>query len=339
MTASDQLCIDTEKPLPIRHRPQMTQRLLAYSRQQPLRPQAIDLLELTTGMSDLLARTLGETIEIETLAQPELWSAAADPGQVENALLNLAINARDAMPDGGKLTIECTNVKLDQAYVDENPEALVGDFAVLAVSDTGTGMSADVMARVFDPFFTTKEVGQGSGLGLSMVYGFTKQSVGHVSIYSEEGRGTTVKLYLPRAEHVAEDIAAEPEDAIPTGRGETILVIEDDEDVRALATDTLKGLGYDVIAVATAAAARDVLAGETPTNLILSDVILPGGTSGPEFAEEVQATNPNLEIIFMSGYPAAAAKRNGFLGSNRVLLNKPFQRRQLAEAVQNALAR
>ncbi len=316
---------------------ELTQRLLAYSRQQPLRPQAIDLLELTTGMSNLLARTLGETIEIETLAQPELWSAAADPGQVENALLNLAINARDAMPDGGKLTIECMNVKLDQTYVDENTEALVGDFAVLAVSDTGTGMSADVKARVFEPFFTTKEVGQGSGLGLSMVYGFTKQSGGHVSIYSEEGRGTTVKLYLPRAEHAAEDIAAEPEDTIPTGHGETILVIEDDEDVRALATDTLKGLGYFVIAVATAAAARDVLAGETPTNLILSDVILPGGTSGPEFAEEVHATNPNLEIIFMSGYPAAAAKRNGFLGSNRVLLNKPFQRRQLAEAVQDAL--
>ena len=316
---------------------ELTQRLLAYSRQQPLRPQTIDLVELTDGMADMLARTLGETIEIKTRTPPGLWSASADPGQVENALLNLAINSRDAMPQGGKLTIECMNVTLDQAYVTENPEALAGDLVVLAVSDTGTGMSAEIQARVFEPFFMTKEVGQGSGLGLSMVYGFTKQSGGHVSIYSEEGRGTTVKLYLPRSELAVEDTSPEVEAAIPIGAGETVLVIEDDEDVRVLAADTLKGLGYCVIAVAAAAPARDVLASDTPVNLILSDVILPGGTSGPEFAEEIRATHPSLEIIFMSGYPAEAAKRNGFLGSNRVLLNKPFQRRQLAEAVHEIL--
>lgn len=319
---------------------ELTQRLLAYSRQQPLRPQTIDLVELTDGMADMLARTLGETIEIKTRTPPGLWSASADPGQVENALLNLAINSRDAMPQGGKLTIECMNVTLDQAYVTENPEALAGDLVVLAVSDTGTGtgMSAEIQARVFEPFFMTKEVGQGSGLGLSMVYGFTKQSGGHVSIYSEEGRGTTVKLYLPRSELAVEDTSPEVEAAIPIGAGETVLVIEDDEDVRVLAADTLKGLGYCVIAVAAAAPARDVLASDTPVNLILSDVILPGGTSDPEFAEEIRATHPSLEIIFMSGYPAEAAnKRNGFLRSNRVLLNKPFQRRQLAEAVREIL--
>ena len=216
---------------------ELTQRLLAYSRQQPLRPQTIDLVELTDGMADMLARTLGETIEIKTRTPPGLWSASADPGQVENALLNLAINSRDAMPQGGKLTIDCMNVTLYQAYVTENPEALAGDLVVLAVSDTGTGMSAEIQARVFEPFFMTKEVGQGSGLGLSMVYGFTKQSGGHVSIYSEEGRGTTA------SELAVEDTSPEVEAAIPIGAGETVLVIEDDEDVRVLAADTLKGLG------------------------------------------------------------------------------------------------
>ena len=198
-------------------------------------------------------------------------------------------------------------------------------------------MSDDVQAYAFDPFFTTKEVGQGSGLGLSMVYGFTKQSGGHVSIYSEQGQGTTIKLYLPRAERVAEDAPAEAAGSIPAGGGETILVIEDDDDVRALAAQILEGLGYQVVAVAQAAAAQDVLNNESPVSLVLSDVVLPGGMSGPEFAEGIQATNPDLKVIFMSGYPAAAATRNGFIGSDRVLLNKPFQRRDLAAAVRDAL--
>ncbi len=317
---------------------ELTQRLLAYSRQQPLRPQTIDLAELTGGMSDMLARTLGATVEIETRVTDGVWLASADPGQVENALLNLVINARDAMPDGGKLTIECMNVTLDAAYVAENPEAVAGDFAVVAVSDSGTGMSEDVRAHAFDPFFTTKEVGEGSGLGLSMVYGFTKQSGGHVSIYSEEGQGTTVKIYLPRAESIATDAALEVGGSIPMGQGETILIIEDDEDVRILASQVLEGLGYRVVAVPEAASARAVLKTERDVSLVLSDVVLPGGMSGPDFAEEARTTDPDVKIIFMSGYPAAAAKRNGFMGSDRVLLNKPFQRRELAEAVREALA-
>ena len=220
-------------------------------------------------MTDMLTRTLGETIEIGTRATKDAWRASADPGQVENALLNLAINARDAMPNGGKLTIECINVKLDQHYVDENPEALPGDFAVIAVSNTGTGISTDVLAHVFEPFFTTKEVGQGSGLGLSMVYGFTKQSGGHVSTYSEEGRGTTVKLYLPRSRQASENKATQITTSIPLGTGETVLVIEDDEAVRILATETLIGLGYQVIAAAEALAARDILAQGTQVVMIL----------------------------------------------------------------------
>ena len=289
-------------------------------------------------MTDMLARTLGETVEIETRAAAGIWPASADPGQVENALLNLAINARDAMPEGGKLTIECMNVTLDAAYVAENPESVAGDFAVVAVSDSGTGMSENVQAQAFDPFFTTKEVGEGSGLGLSMVYGFTKQSGGHVSIYSEEGQGTTVKIYLPRAESIATDDALEVGGSIPMGQGETILVIEDDEDVRILASQVLEGLGYRVVAVPEAASARAVLKTERDVSLVLSDVVLPGGMSGPDFAEEARTTDPDVKIIFMSGYPAAAAKRNGFMGSDRVLLNKPFQRRELAEAVREALA-
>ena len=217
----------------------------------------------------MLTRTLGETIEIGTRATKDAWRASADPGQVENALLNLAINARDAMPNGGKLTIECINVKLDQHYVDENPEALPGDFAVIAVSNTGTGISTDVLAHVFEPFCTTKEVGQGSGLGLSMVYGFTKQSGGHVSTYSEEGRGTTVKLYLPRSRQASENKATQITTSIPLGTGETVLVIEDDEAVRILATETLIGLGYQVIAAAEALAARDILAQGTHVDLII----------------------------------------------------------------------
>ncbi len=316
---------------------ELTQRLLAFSRQQPLRPQAIDLKALVAGMSDLLTRSLGETIEIEIRADPGLQNALADAGQVENALLNLALNARDAMADGGKLTIECSNIRLDDFYVAENPDALAGDYCVLTVSDEGTGMTEEVKAHAFEPFFTTKEVGEGSGLGLSMVYGFAKQSGGHVTLYSEEGRGTTVKLYLPQAETppAREDTSQEQE--APQGQGETILVIEDDPDVRDLAQQMLRGLGYRVIEAADAAAAQKVLAAGEAVDLVLSDVILSGGTSGPEFAEQARAVYPDLKIIFMSGYPAEAAKRSGVLGADQVLLNKPFRMHALAKALRQAL--
>jgi PAS domain S-box-containing protein len=316
---------------------ELTERLLAFSRQQPLRPQVIDLGELVSGMSGLLTRTLGEAIDIETKAAPGLWDASADPGQVENALLNLALNARDAMPGGGKLTIGCENAHLDKAYAAQNPEVVVGDYAVLAVSDNGTGMSAEVQAHAFEPFYTTKDVGQGSGLGLSMVYGFAKQSGGHASIYSNKGQGTTVKLYLPRAGEAPQSEKAHQDADVPRGRGEVVLVIEDDPDVRDFAVQMLKGLGYRVIEVPDAAKARKLLAEGTQVDLVLSDVVLPGGLSGPEFAEEARTTHPDLKVIFMSGYLAEAAKRNGFLGSDKVLLAKPFQRQQLAKALREAL--
>ncbi len=317
---------------------ELTQRLLAFSRRQPLHPQEIDFGELVDGMTELLSRTLGETIRIGTVAQPGLWTASADPGQVENAILNLAINARDAMPGGGKLTIECENARLDEGYVGQNPEALVGDYVVLSVSDSGTGMTTEVREHAFEPFFTTQEVGKGSGLGLSMVYGFAKQSGGHVIIYSEEGEGTTIRLYLPRAVQPSE--AKEVPTALermPRGQGETVLVLEDDPDVRQLAVKLVASLGYQVIDVPEAASARAVLDRGERLDLLLSDVVLPGGTSGPEFAEEARERFPDLKVIFMSGYAAEAAKRNGFLDSDKVLLNKPFQRSQLAEALFEAL--
>ena len=313
---------------------ELTQRMLAFSRQQPLRPQSVDLQALVSGMSELLVRTLGETIDVETRTAPDLWNVSADPGQVENALLNLALNARDAMPGGGKLTIACENTYLDAAYAARNPEVEPGDYLALVVSDDGMGMSAQTRARAFDPFFTTKDVGEGSGLGLSMIYGFAKQSGGQVTIYSEEGRGTTVKLYLPRAGEAPDRGTSHQDADTPRGRDEVILVIEDDPDVRDLSVQMLEGLGYRVINVPHAAGARELLANGTQVDLVLSDVVLPGGTSGPEFAEEVRS---DLNVIFMSGYPAEAATRNGLLGPDKILLNKPFQRRQLAKALRIAL--
>jgi len=288
-------------------------------------------------MSELLGRTLGETIQVETKVQASLWAASADPGQVENALLNLALNARDAMPNGGKLTIECANARLDEAYKAENPEAVAGDYVVLTVHDTGTGMSDEVRARAFEPFFTTKEVGQGSGLGLSMVYGFAKQSGGHVAICSEEEQGTTVRLYLPRGERATVYENASQQRETPLGQGETVLVIEDDPGVREAAGRILEELDYQVTLVADAAAADEALSNGGAVDLLLSDVVLPGGTSGPEFAEQARKRCPDLRVVFMSGYPAQVAGRAGFLDGDTVLINKPFRRQELAKALRDAL--
>ncbi len=315
---------------------ELTHRLLAFSRRQFLRPKPIDIAALVGGLSDLLVRTLGETIEITTVGGPGLWAASADPGQVENAILNLAINARDAMPRGGKLTIECLNTQLDETYVSQNPEAIAGDYVMLAVSDTGTGMSEEVRAHAFEPFFTTKEVGEGSGLGLSMVYGFAKQSGGHVEILSEDGAGTTVRLYLPRAAEAPMTEAEGAEEA-PVGCGETVLVIEDEPEVRTLAAKMLRSLEYNVIDVAEAADARMVLANGERVDVMLTDVVLSGGVSGPEFAAEARARNPGLKAIFMSGYPAETATRHGCLDSGEVLLNKPFLRSRLAKVLRETL--
>lgn len=317
---------------------ELTQRLLAFSRRQPLDPQPVALGDLVDGMLGLLTRTLGGSVEIEISREAGLWPAMADAGQVENALLNLAINARDAMPGGGRLTLECMNARLDEAYVVGNVDMMPGDFVVLAVSDSGSGMPSSVLEHVFEPFFTTKEVGQGTGLGLSMIYGFAKQSGGHVTIYSEEGKGTTVKLYLPRSGENA--VPCGPEDLadLPRGHGETVLLLEDDDDIRALAVRILEGMGYRTIAAARAEAAEETLAGAERVDLLLSDVMLPGAMNGPDFARKAREIKPALKILFMSGYPAEAARRNGFADlGGAPLLKKPLERRQLAEALHEAL--
>lgn len=316
---------------------ELTQRLLAFSRKQALRPRSIGLAGVVGGMSELLQRTLGETVELETFVGPGLWAATADAGQVENAILNLAINARDAMADGGKLTIECANARLDDDYVALNPEAVAGDFVAIAVSDTGTGISDAVMEHALEPFFTTKETGEGTGLGLSMIYGFAKQSGGHVKLYSEEGRGTTVKLYLPRIDEAAETADRAEAGQELRGRGQVVLVVEDDTDVRTLAVKMLAGLGYRVIDAPDARAALDVLGSGERVDLLLSDVVLPGGMSGPDLVRRVRERDPALKVVFMSGYAAEAANRNGFVGAKATLLTKPFERRELAEALRRTL--
>ncbi len=316
---------------------ELTQRLLAFSRQQPLHPQAIDLSALIGDISDLLARTLGETVEITIGGSPNLWRALVDQSQMENALINLAINARDAMPGGGMLTIDCSNVRLDENYTAWDPGALPGDYVLLAVSDTGVGMSGEVQAQVFEPFFTTKDLGQGTGLGLSMVYGFAKQSGGHIAIVSEVGRGTTVKLYLPRSKSVAPAKLTENSNELLRGRGEMVLVIEDDDGVRGLAVKMLENLGYRASAVADAAEGLHALAKKERVDLVLSDVVLPGGMNGPDFAEEARRHYPDLKIIFMSGYPDKLGRSGGPLGPGVVLLNKPFRRKQLARELREAL--
>ncbi len=315
----------------------LTHRLLAFSRRQALQPRATDIARLTEGMRELLCRTLGAMIEIEIRADDALWPAMADPGQVESAVLNLALNARDAMPRGGRLTIECANARLDEASAAEAPDAPAGDYVMLAVSDEGDGMSAEVQAHAFEPFFTTKGVGKGTGLGLSMVYGFARQSGGHVTIRSAEGQGTTVTLYLPCAAEAASQEEAGPDQPAPQGNGEAILVIEDDPDVRVLTVRLLRSLNYRVIDVGTAAAAGDALAEGSAVDLVLSDVVLPDGVSGPEFAQRAREAYPDLRVIFMSGYAPDGAMANGPLGAGSVLLNKPFQKGQLARALREAL--
>jgi CheY-like chemotaxis protein len=316
---------------------ELTYRLLAFSRQQPLQPRSIDLAALVAGMSDILERALGEMIEIETFAESGLWMARADAGQVENTLLNLANNARDAMVGGGKLRIECANVRGDEATAAQTSEAIAGDYVMLAVSDTGVGMSEAVLERVFEPFFTTKDVGEGSGLGLSMVYGFAKQSDGHVIIDSKAGKGTTVKLFLPRSKDAAVQAGKAVTDRIPHGRGEVVLVIEDDPDVRELAAGILDSLGYRVITAPTADTARTVLEETERIDLVLSDVVLPAGTSGPAFVREARARRPGLKVVFMSGYVGEAVTRNGLPEPDTILLSKPFQRHEMAEALRTAL--
>jgi signal transduction histidine kinase len=316
----------------------LTQRLLAFSRRQPLMPTTLDVNRLVVGMSELISRTLGETIRTETVLSGNVWRVSADENQLENALLNLAVNARDAMSSGGRLTIETRNVTLDEGYARSQDDLQPGDYVQIAMTDTGTGMPKDVVDRAFDPFFTTKGIGQGTGLGLSQVYGFVKQSGGHVRIYSEAGQGTTVKLYLPRQAVMTPPPNTTVPALVPRAAlDETILVVEDEPDVRVFAGETLRGLGYGVREAGDGKTALDIIDHEPALSLLFTDVGLPGGLSGRELADEVKRRRPALKVLFTTGYARDALMHNGRLETGVELLRKPFNAMDLAKKVRAVL--
>ena len=314
----------------------LTQRLLAFSRKQVLAPRPTDLNALVGNATEMLKRTLEETIEIETVLADDLWKALADPSQIENALLNLAINARDAMAAGGRLILETANVRLDGTHASADQDVRPGSYVMLAVTDTGYGMKPDVAARAFDPFFTTKPVGKGSGLGLSMVYGFARQSGGHVNIYSEEELGTTVKLYLPRAtsEHpVVED--HEPDHGLQVVEDKTVLVVEDDPDLRAVAVSLLDSMGFSILEARSGPEALAVLEAGHRVDLLFTDVVLPDGMNGVDLAGRVQALHPGLEVLFTSGYAAQSVAHGSALEDGAPLLSKPYRKADLAHKIES----
>jgi PAS domain S-box-containing protein len=305
----------------------LTNRLLAFSRQQPLEPKAIDANKLVGATCEFLRRTLGGEVALETVLAGGLWQTNADPHQLENALLNLTLNARDAMPRGGKVTIETANCFLDEGYVASIPEPVdVGQYVLIAVTDTGTGMDKATLERIFEPFFTTKEVGKGTGLGLSQVYGFVRQSGGHVKVYSELGEGTTVKVYLPRhsgAEAHVDDASQSQAPAHATGT-ETILVVEDDEALRAYTVEMLGELGYRVLTAPSGAAALDLLERSSDIDLLFTDVVMPGGLNGRQLAEEAVRRRPRLKVLFTTGYTRNAIVHHGRLDPGVHMIAKPF---------------
>ena len=318
---------------------ELTQKLLAFSRRQALRPRTIDAGVLAGGMTGLLRRTLGEAIDITVDPEPGLWNVRADPGQLESAILNLAINARDAMPSGGRLTIEVANATLDEDSV-TGPDGIgPGDYVMLAVTDSGIGMSPEVLAHAVEPFFTTKGVGEGSGLGLSMVYGFARQSGGTARIYSEEGRGTTVRLYLPRAasDEVTPGTDVSADLSAFAAKGETVLLIEDDAAVRKLVRNYLVGLRYEVLDAAGGAGAVALLDSGARIDLLLTDLVLAGGMTGPDIAQAAMAIRPGLAVLFMSGYAEGAKRQLGPIGEDAGLLHKPFRRAELARKLRDIL--
>ena len=315
----------------------LTAQLLAFARRQPLKPEAIDVARLLTQTSGLLDRVLGERIRIETIRSGGLWPAYCDAAQLEAALLNLAVNARDAMTDGGKLTLEAANAYLDDDYAASNPDVNPGPYVMVAVTDTGAGMSRAIMERAFEPFFTTKPEGQGTGLGLSQVFGFIKQSGGHVKLYSEVGQGTTVKLYIPKAsgDNIAVlDTAAE--ELAPGGTGETVLVVEDDEDVRAAAAAMIKEFGYSVISAEGPEQALHILA-DRPVALVFTDVVMPGPITSRELADRARTLQPGVKVLFTSGYTQNAVVHGGRLDEGVELISKPYRREQLARRLRRLL--
>jgi signal transduction histidine kinase len=319
----------------------LTQRLLDFARKQPLSPVVTDVNAMVSGMSELLRRTLGQQVEIECVLAGGLWRACVDPGQLEGAIVNLAVNARDAMPGGGKLTIETMNAHLDDNYALANPDAAPGQYVSVAVTDTGSGMPADVAARAFEPFFTTKATGRGTGLGLSQIYGYLKQSGGHARIYSEPGHGTTVKLYFPRhmgsPEEIAYGLTPPAEPATPQGRADqVILVVEDEAAVRSTSVQSLQALGYTVLEAADGGAALERLAERPDITLLFTDVVMPG-MSGKELADHALARRPGLKLLFTTGYTRNSIVHGGRLDPGVHLLTKPFTLNELARKVHAVL--
>ncbi len=311
--------------------------LLAFGRRQALEPKVVNVTRFVQGMDDMLRRAIGEGVEIETIVGGGLWNTFIDPNQIENALLNLAINARDAMNGQGKLTIELSNAHLDDEYARTHDEVTPGQYVMLAVSDTGSGMSEEIIQKVFEPFFSTKSEGKGSGLGLSMVYGFVKQSGGHVKIYSEIGHGTTIKLYLPRAMET-EDVEVAVDTGPITGGSETVLVVEDDAEVRGTVVELLSDLGYRVLKAVDAQSALNVIESGIPIDILFTDVVMPGTLKSPELARKARERLPDIAVLFTSGYTENSIVHGGRLDKGVELLSKPYTREALARKFRHVLA-
>ncbi len=314
----------------------LANQLLAFGRRQPLEPKVMNIGKLVLGVEEMVRRSIGEAVELEAIVSGGLWNASVDPTQIENAILNLAINARDAMQGAGKLTIEVANAVLDEAYTRQHGDLSPGQYVMLAVSDTGVGMTPEVAARAFEPFFTTKPPGAGTGLGLSMVYGFVKQSGGHVKIYSEPGQGTTIKLYLPRSRRTEDAEVAENVDA-PVGGSETILVVEDDAAVRTATVEMLAVLGYRVLTAADADSAMALIASGADVDLLFTDVVMPGTMRSPELARGARELLPNIAVLYTSGYTRNAIVHGGQLDPGIELLPKPYTAEALASRVRAVL--
>jgi PAS domain S-box-containing protein len=316
---------------------ELTGRLLAFARRQPLRPAATDVNRLVAGMDGLLRRTLGESVRIELVQGAGLWQAMIDSAALETAILNLAINARDAMPDGGCLTVATANTHIDEAYARIRTEVRPGQYVAVSVTDNGVGMPPEVAKQAFEPFFTTKDIGKGSGLGLSMVYGFIKQSRGHVSLYSEPDKGTTIRMYLPRALAAAEQTSAE-DAMVPLPQGtERVLLVEDDDLVRSYSESQLRSLGYTVVAVSDGQQALQALS-QDPFDLLFTDVVLPGGLNGRQLADQARRLHPRLKVLYTSGYTADAMVHNGHLEPGVNLISKPYRQQDLAFKLRRVLS-
>ena len=316
----------------------LTQRLLAFARKQMLEPRPSDVNKLVSGMSELLRRTLGETIQTEVILAGGLWRSYVDPHQLETTILNLVVNARDAMPEGGKLTIETANAYLDDSYARDQADVQAGQYVMIGVSDTGHGMTPEVVAKAFDPFFTTKGAGRGTGLGLSQVYGFVKQSGGHVKIYSEPGHGATIKVYLPRHHGAVDDsIAAKTSSTdLPRAKGETILVVEDEDAVRRLAVEGLQELGYKVVEAESGQAGLAMLERTPEVKMVFTDIVMPN-MNGRQMTDEALKRRPDLRVLYTTGYTRNAVVHNGTLDPGVKLLGKPYTLAQLARGIRDIL--